>query len=253
MAGETKNNLFSFFGGKKRIPKDSYDAYLKVAIIVDFVLCWLPLAGTVFICYCRGMWWLNGYKTDKMLATTLVNAALEAVPGLSFSPSCTLFIWFSYRINKAGTDPLEGEEGAESKAERAQDVAFRALRRKNARGQNNNETEQPEGQGNEQGGSGKMSGKEERSERSAGEKEPRSQSPLKDAPNQNTPKEDKPVDGIAPAPRNSLEKKPEYKPRQPVFKQQPANDNAPAASESPELPNQDENEEEYFDNAKRVA
>lgn len=249
MAGDAKGNLFSFFGGKKRIPKDSYETYLKVAMFVDLAFCWMPLAGTVFIGYCRGLWWLNGYKTDKMLATTLVNAAVEMFPGLSFFPSCTAFIWFSYRINKAGTEPLEGEEGATSRAERAQDVAFRAMRRKSAREQSAQEKEPEEtASGAQEPGKGK-----EGREPSPAKESPQGSSPLRDTPKE-TPRQNKSVDGTVPPSRNAPEKKPAYTPRQPVFKQQRASEGEPSeAVETGEPLPQNDNGEEYFDNAKRVA
>jgi len=247
MAGDAKGNLFSFFGGGKRIPKSSYESYLKAALLIDVVFCWMPLAGTVFIGYCRGMWWLNGYKTDKMLATTLVNAATEALPGLSFFPSCSVFVWLSYRINKAGTDPLEGE-GEDSKIERAQNVAFRAFRRKAGRDAKSTEAEPPESA--PEGPPGKKADEG----RSPSVENSRKGPSLQDTPKQEAPKENKAVDGIAPRAQSGVEKDKGYQPRQPVFRQQPANDNQPAENASEgELPEQGEQGEEYFDNARRVA
>lgn len=116
----------SSFRNNKRIPEDSYKSYLMWAIAVDLLLCWLPGAGDAFIAYCRGMWWLNGYNTDKMTTTTIMNAIGELVP---FVPSSTIFVWISYRINKANTKTPEEEVAEEKKtqSERAQVFAFQYI------------------------------------------------------------------------------------------------------------------------------
>ena len=75
------------------------------------------------------MWWLNGYNTDKMMAETLLNAAGELLP---FVPCSTSFVFISYRINKANTEPLAGEESeGKSRTEEAEGKAIRALQGKN--------------------------------------------------------------------------------------------------------------------------
>lgn len=269
MAGGSKSNLFSIFGGKKRIPKDSYKSYLAWAIGVDAALFWLPGAGDFFILFCRGMWWLNGYNTDKMMAETLINAAGELLP---FVPCSTSFVFISYRINKANTEPIEGEEiGQHPQTEEAEGKAIRALQGKNTSKPGSG----PEQQGAPQQGSG--GGPEKKANGTGGSRDaehlvnkdgtrPQSQS-LKETQNKTTPTSNKSVDGVTPQKKNEPAKKPSYQPTQPVFKQQSANDNtqvdAPESEElsdgdieepeQPEVPDNDTSNGEFFDNARRVA
>ena len=263
MAGGSKNNLFSFFGGKKRIPKDSYKSYLAWAIFVDAAFFWLPGAGDFFILFCRGMWWLNGYNTDKMMAETLLNAAAELLP---FVPCSTTFVFISYRINKANTEPIAGEEiGEHPRIEEAEGKAIRALEGRNM----NKSSSGPEQQGAppQAGGAGKKAGESRDAEHLVNKEgaRPQSQS-LKETPNKSAPASNKSVDGVAPPKKNEPAPRPAYQPTQPVFKR-PANDNAPVEApaseevldedieepEESEVSDNDNNEGEFFDNARRVA
>lgn len=88
------------FTGTKRIPEESYRSYLHAAWFVDAVFCWLPGAGDFFIMYCRGMYQINRYSTNNMETTTVMNLIGEWIP---FMPSCTLFVWTSYKINLKNT------------------------------------------------------------------------------------------------------------------------------------------------------
>jgi len=257
--------MFSIFGGKKRIPKDSYKAYLTWAIAVDAALFWLPGAGDFFILYCRGMWWLNGYNTDKMMAETLLNAAGELLP---FVPCSTSFVFISYRINKANTEPLAGEESeGKSRTEEAEGKAIRALQGKNPGTQGGGPEKQatPEKSGgpeNRAGGTGGNRDAEHLVNKDSGR--PQSQS-LKETSNKSTPTSNKSVDGVNPQKKNEPAQKPAYQPTQPAFRRPPANDDAPIeAPESEELPDTDieepeetatpnNDEGEFFDNARRVA
>ncbi|MBP6945732.1 MAG: hypothetical protein KBC74_02425 [Candidatus Pacebacteria bacterium] len=265
MAEGSKSNIFSIFGGKKRIPRDSYKSYLAWAIAVDAALFWLPGAGDFFILYCRGMWWLNGYNTDKMMAETLLNAAGELLP---FVPCSTSFVFISYRINKANTEPLAGEESeGKSRTEEAEGKAIRALQGKNPGTQDGGAPTQ--GSPEKSGGTPKTTGGTEGNRdaehlvnKDSGR--PQSQS-LKETPNKSTPTSNKSVDGVNPQKKNEPVQKPAYQPTQPAFRRPPANDNAPTeAPESEELPDADIEEPEqtdtpnndggeFFDNARRVA
>ena len=90
----------------KRIPSDSFWAYMFSAIAVDVVLGqWMPGAGTVFVCFCRGMYMLNGYKTDKMLTTTAITAAAGFFPIIE-DFATVAFVGFTYMTNVAETNKL---------------------------------------------------------------------------------------------------------------------------------------------------
>jgi len=99
-------SLTSFFAGNKRIPSDSFWAYMFSAIAVDVVLGqWMPGAGTVFVCFCRGMYMLNGYKTDKMLTTTAITAAAGFFPIIE-DFATVAFVGFTYMTNVAETNKI---------------------------------------------------------------------------------------------------------------------------------------------------
>lgn len=266
MAEGSKSNMFSIFGGKKRIPKDSYKSYLAWAIGVDVAFFWLPGAGDFFILFCRGMWWLNGYNTDKMMAETLLNAAGELVP---FVPCATSFVFISYRINKANTEPLAGEESeGKSRTEDAEGKAIRALQGKNPSAQGSGPAKQdaPEKSGGSQNKAGE-SGRSRDAEHLVNKEGSRPASQLKEAPNKTAPTSQKSVDGVTPQKKNEPTKKPGYQPTQPAFKRQPANDTAPIEApesenmsdedreepEQSEVSDNDNDEGEFFDNARRVA
>lgn len=273
MAGGSKSNMFSIFGGKKRIPKDSYKAYLTWAIAVDAALFWLPGAGSVYTGFCYGMWWLNGYYLDKVTGRAATAMVAEILP---FLPAASWFVWSSYKINKANTEPLAGEESeGGSRTEEAEGKAIRALQGRNRVPQNSG-AEQPGGAKQGSGGSEKKAGGagETRDAEHLVNKEgarPQGQS-LKETPNKSTPASNKSVDGIAPQKKNEPAQRPAYQPTQPAFRRQAANDNAPTeAPESEELPDEDIEEPEQtetpgdeaedgdgdggdrFNNAKRVA
>lgn len=86
----------SLFSGSKQIPEASYQGYLYSAWIVDGAFFWLPGADTTFIGFCRLMYLINGYHTDKIAVTTAVNALAGLLP---LVPCSTLFVWTSYKIN----------------------------------------------------------------------------------------------------------------------------------------------------------
>jgi hypothetical protein len=106
MADGEAQNPIDLFGGSKRIPKNSFYGYLFSAIAVDLLFFWLPGAGDVFIAFCRGMYWLNGYKTDKMAMATFVDMAIEAIPLVEALPGATAFVIWSYAVNVAETSKL---------------------------------------------------------------------------------------------------------------------------------------------------
>ncbi|TAJ13899.1 hypothetical protein EPO56_02815 [Patescibacteria group bacterium] len=111
-----KSKAASFFKGKKRIPEDSYKAWLTWAIIVDLLLCWLPGAGSVYISFCYGIWWLNGYYLDKATSKAVTGAIAEIVP---FVPAASWFVWSSYKINKLNTQAPEEEAEQEAEENKA--------------------------------------------------------------------------------------------------------------------------------------
>lgn len=96
------------FGGRKRIPRESFYGYLFAGAVVDGIgwFFGVPGLGDIYILGCRGMYYLNGYKTDKMAAATWADAAIEAVPGLSVLPSATAFAVWTYVINVAETSTV---------------------------------------------------------------------------------------------------------------------------------------------------
>lgn len=91
--------------GKRRISPEAFRAYLFVAVCID--LTGLPVLGTVFIAYCRGQYWLNGYQTDNMLTTTLLHMLAELLP---IVPASTSFVIHSYLLNRATTKKPTEEE-----------------------------------------------------------------------------------------------------------------------------------------------
>jgi len=97
----------SFFGGSRRIPRGSFYAYLFSGAAVDVLAFWLPGAGDVFILWCRGWYWLNGYKTEGMGMATGADMAVEAIPIMEALPGATAFVIWSYVVNVLNT---EGEE-----------------------------------------------------------------------------------------------------------------------------------------------
>ncbi len=74
------NGGSSFFQGKKRMPKESFHAYLFSAIVVDLLFFWLPGAGTAFVGFCYGKWWLEGYDIDKIGMKALGSAIAGLFP-----------------------------------------------------------------------------------------------------------------------------------------------------------------------------
>jgi hypothetical protein len=91
------------FSGHKRIPSTSFYGYLFAAIAVDIVLSdWLPGSGTAFVMTCRGMYFIQQYKTDKMLATTVINAGLGFFPIIADFTNIA-FVVVTYAINVAET------------------------------------------------------------------------------------------------------------------------------------------------------
>lgn len=107
---EGGSGISSFFSGNKRIPQLSFWGYLFGAAVADILLCdWCPGAGTAFVMFCRGMYMLNGYKTDKMTTTTAVNAIAGFIPIVADFTSI-IFVVTSYNINHVETKPAEGEK-----------------------------------------------------------------------------------------------------------------------------------------------
>ncbi len=125
-----KSGVSSFFERNKRIPKSSYHVYLYAALVVDVLFFWAPVVGTIFILWCRGLWWLNGYYTDKMSTVTLSNAIVELIPGVSFFPSATVFIVIANLINVANTEPIPGETRGRVRTGAIQSLAYRFARRR---------------------------------------------------------------------------------------------------------------------------
>jgi hypothetical protein len=104
--GGSGTSLSSLFAGNKRIPRESFYAYLFSSLAVDAVeLMGLIGAADVYIAFCRGMYWLNGYKTDKMGVATGVDAVLGVVP-VAGALSATLFTVWTYGINVGETNKL---------------------------------------------------------------------------------------------------------------------------------------------------
>ena len=100
----------SLFSGNKRIPEDSFHAYLASAFAVDAIFgWWLPGTGVAFVACCNGLYWLNRYKTDKMGATTIIAAIIGVFPVLDMI-SNVAFVGVTYYINHRETKPIAGEK-----------------------------------------------------------------------------------------------------------------------------------------------
>jgi len=100
---KTSSSYGAFFGGTKRIPTLSFYGYLFSAIVVDIVLSdWLPGSGTAFVLACRGMYMINGYKTDKMTTTTVATALIGIIPILA-DVTNIVFVVSTYLTNVAET------------------------------------------------------------------------------------------------------------------------------------------------------
>lgn len=126
LASSAKSKLPSLFGGNKRIPSSSFYAYLFSGIAVDVLAFWLPGAGDIFIAYCRGMYWLNGYKTDKMGMATFIDMAVEAIPFLEALPGATAFVIWSYAINVAETTEAGSSFAGKALSEKAAQMGAEA-------------------------------------------------------------------------------------------------------------------------------
>lgn len=123
---QPESNPFDFIGGgKKRIPFRSFVAYFAGAAFVDFLLFWLPGAGTLYILWCRGWYFINSYKTSKMALATWGDAAIEIVPVLEALPGCMFFVGVTYAINLAETEALiqEAQKLAEAKTKPGNEAA----------------------------------------------------------------------------------------------------------------------------------
>lgn len=250
----------SSFRNKKRIPEDSYKSYLTWAIVVDLLLCWLPGAGDVFIAYCRGMWWLNGYNTDKMTTETIINAIVELIPGVSFFPSATVFVWVSYRINKANTKAPEEEAADEKKSqsERAQAFAFQYIGGKAGINTTEPQNQTPEPKQKPEGGNTPTA-------------EPRVSTLENKNVDTGQGKTLENKGGSTPRATNLNEpKKPEYQERQPAFKKRGGQENnevqqldrrdeaepevlLASNDNEPPVGNESADEEDRFDNVRLVA
>ena len=121
------SNPFNFIGGgHQRISFRSFVSYLFFALLVDFFLWWLPGAGTFFILWCRGLYFINDYRTNKMWLATWVNAIAEIFPIIEIWPGCTVFVCVSYGINVAETKKAIEEAEELEKAEKKSELAAKA-------------------------------------------------------------------------------------------------------------------------------
>ncbi len=226
--------MAGFFSGDKKIPSISFWGYLFGAVAVDILLCdWLPGAGTAFVLFCRGMYMINGYKTDKMLTTTAVNAVIGFVPILADVTSI-VFVVTSYRINAAETK--RDEEAAAGAARQA--IGYATARSGGAAvpglGARGNARNPSEGRGNQNAGYAP------RETRGASVSAPTTAADknmgYRNTERGNAPKpgeadtrnvgygSDKSVDGVK-RPEMPTPHTQEYRPTQPVFKQRPSSNN----------------------------
>lgn len=101
------SSFASFLAGKKRIPRESLYAYLFSSVVVD-VIEFMGVSGAVdiYIAFCRGMYWYNGYKTDNMAVATWSEAVAGVVPYVDELPFATAFTLWTYAINVAETNKI---------------------------------------------------------------------------------------------------------------------------------------------------
>ncbi|MBI3573653.1 hypothetical protein HY090_01225 [Candidatus Kaiserbacteria bacterium] len=123
---------FSFLSGDKRIPSDSFYAYLFPAVVIDgitFFFPFIPGLGTVYISYCRLMYYINGYKTNRMQTQTFIDAGIEFFPGFEAIPATSAFVIGTYMVNFAETKPVnDNKEGTgRSRTQQAASLAFSYL------------------------------------------------------------------------------------------------------------------------------